>query len=345
MFSSRISTRQLALLSRSLSTSLHAGVDVVKAFRQAAGKAQGTQKRVLLDIVDQLQSGEEVATAFRSQGHFFPELFCDMLDVAEQSGNMPEVLRALALHYENNLRLWRAFLGQITLPAIQLLAAIGIVAGLIYMLGWVAEITGQEIDILGWGLIGTSGAATWLAGWAMLFAGLVIGYKFLASSLSGLRSLHRGLMSIPVLGGCLRAFAIARFSWAFHLTQDAGMPIDPSLEASLRATGNGAFISATKQIISDVESGASLTDALAQTELFPLEFIHIVEVGETSGTVPETLDRLSGQFEDEARRSMSGLAMAAGWLIWAGVALFIIVMILKLAMFYVGMLDEVQRGM
>ena len=42
---------------------------------------------------------------------------------------------------------------------------------------------------------------------------------------------------------------------------------------------------------------------------------------------------------------MSGLAMAAGWLIWAGVALFIIVMILKLALFYVGMLDEVQRGL
>ena len=48
-------------------------------------------------------------------------------------------------------------------------------------------------------------------------------------------------LGVPVLGHCMRSFAIARFSWAFHLTQDSGMPIDDSLEASLKATSNGAF--------------------------------------------------------------------------------------------------------
>ncbi|MCA9081173.1 MAG: type II secretion system F family protein [Planctomycetaceae bacterium] len=345
MLTSKISTRQLALMCRSLSTSLHAGVDVIKSFRQLASKAHGRQRTVLEDVCQQLKTGEGITAAFRSQGNYFPELFCDMIDVAEQTGNLPEVLHALAQHYENNLRLWRAFLSQITMPAVQLLAAICIIGGLIYLLGWISSMTGQTMDILGWGLIGAEGAAYWFGGWAMGVAAAFLVYKFAAASLTGLRLVHRSLLGVPVLGHCMRSFAIARFSWAFHLTQDSGMPIDDSLEASLKATGNGAFISATQQVVTDIEAGGTLTDALAQTELFPLEFIHIVEVGETSGTVPETLDRLSGQFEEDARRSMSAMAMAAGWLIWAGVATFVIVMIFKLAFFYLSIIDGALQEM
>ena len=50
----------------------------------------------------------------------------------------------------------------------------------------------------------------------------------------------------------------------------------------------------------------------------------MVNVGETTGTVPETLNRLSPQFEDQARRSLRALASAAGWAVWCLVAAFIV---------------------
>ena len=97
----------------------------------------------------------------------------------------------------------------------------------------IAASTGSEaFDPLGFGLTGASGAAYWLMLWAILLASLFIGYKVLASSLQGQRMVHQFLLGIPVIGGCMRAFAIARFSWAFHLTQEAGMPIDKSIDYS-----------------------------------------------------------------------------------------------------------------
>lgn len=344
MFTNRVSTQQLAGLCRSLATPLQAGVNVIKTLSQTANKSSGRLKLVLLEIVDQLKSGEDLATAFRNHGRYFPELFCDMLDVAERTGNLPEVLNELAEHYENNLRLWRTFLGQIMLPAMQLFAAIMIVAGLIYLMGWIAEMVqsqgGEPLDLLGWGLKGGSGVVTWLGGWVLSIAALYIGYRFAASSLSGLRLVHQFLMAIPVVGTCLRKFAISRFSWALYLTQGSGMPIEESLDASLRATANGAFIAAAPDVIDAVNGGSSLTEALAATQLFPEEFINIVDVGETSGTVPETLHRMSSRFEEEARRSLSALSMFAGGLIWAGVAAFVIYLIFKIAFFYLGILDE-----
>ena len=250
------------------------------------------------------------------------------------------MLRSLAEHYENNLRLRKDFLALIALPMIQFTAAIFVVAGLIFFLGVIAGLSGGEpLDVLGFGLTGMQGALTWLGGWAMGLVSLFILYRLVSSSMQGKQAVHQALMAIPVVGGCMRAFAVARFSWAYYLTQQAGMPVDESLDAGLRATANGAFIGRTRQIVDDVMEGELLTDALANSRLFPEEFIETVHVAETSGTVPEALHRLSPQFEDQARRSLRALAVACGWAVWASVAAFIVFLIFRVVLWYTGMLS------
>lgn len=345
MFGTRIKLKSLAVACRSLSTALHAGVPIVRAFDLASRKTSDPRLGdALSDITTRLKSGEDVATAMQAQGGRFPNLMIDMVNVAEHTGALPEVLRSLADHYENNLRLRKDFIGQITLPVAQLVAAIFIIAGLIFLLGIIGSSQGREpFDVLGWGLLGPSGAMTWLSGWAMGIAGVFLLYRVVTASLSGKAATHKLLMRIPVVGGCMQAFAVARFSWAFHLTQEAGMPIEDSLDASLRATSNGAYLAAKPQVIRDVTAGESLTVALSNTHLFPEEFLHIVDVAETSGTVPEALDRLSPQFEEQARRSLSALATAMGWLIWMAVAGFIVFVIFSIILWYVGMLNAAAR--
>jgi type IV pilus assembly protein PilC len=70
----------------------------------------------------------------------------------------------------------------------------------------------------------------------------------------------------------------------------------------------------------------------------------MVQVGETSGTVPEMLERLSPQFEDQARRSLAALAAALGWLVWLIVAGFIIFIIFRVFSWYMGLLNDALKG-
>lgn len=344
MFANRIPLKRLAVLCRSLSTTLHSGVPVVKAFELSAKKSHDPRLRnVMADIGAQLRSGEDVSSALRSHQGYFPDLAVDMVDVAERTGNLPEVLRSLADHYENNLRLRRDFITQIAFPVIQFAVAILVIAGLIFLLGIIDSAGGQPLDVLGFGLTGASGALLWLSGWGIAIAGAFIVYKVVVSSLQGQKVLHQTLLHVPVVGGCMRSFAIARFSWAYHLTQEAGMPVDESLESSLRATANGAFIARAPQIIADVMEGETLTETLARSQLFTEEFVELVHTAETSGTVPETLHRLSPQFEYEARRSLRALAITAGWLVWLCVAIFIIFLIFRIVLWYTGMLNDFAR--
>lgn len=299
----------------------------------------------MAEVHDGIIRRGEIAECMRVQGKRFPNLMIDLVEVGERTGALPEALDGLGRHYENNVRMRRQFLGAIAWPAFQLVAAILVIGLLIYVLGFLQK-EGQD-DALSFsifGLTGSSGAFTWFFATFGTMGMLFVVYKLLNRNLGGRQFLDPWLMKIPVLGKCMRSFAIARFSWAFALTQKAGMSIKPSIYQSIRATDNGAFIAGTDTVWKNLREGETLTDSLDALRLFPEEFIQTVQVGETSGTVPEVLDRLSPQFEEEAQRGLQALTAAAGWAVWALVAMFVIFMIFNIALQYVGMINDAAKG-
>ena len=342
MFRARASLKSLAILCRSLSTMLESGVPITKAFQLASKKMGDRQlQQSVREITVELKAGNDVTSAMRKQGDYYPELLVNMVSVAEQSGGLPEVLKSLSEHYEQLLELRKNFVRLIAWPVFQFVAAILVIALMILVLGLIADGRGGEpIDVLGLGLAGPSGAMIWLTCTFGSVFMLYIAYQVMDRLFGGKRYFHTLFLKIPVLGGCMRSFALARFSWAFALTQQAGMNILDSVEASLKATGNGAFIAAIPQINGAINDGEPLTDALAETHLFPEEYIQMVNVGETSGTVPETLERLSPRFREDAQRSLAALAAVLGWLIWAMVAAFIIFVVFRIAFWYLGILND-----
>jgi type IV pilus assembly protein PilC len=328
----QIPQKTLAVVCKSLGTMQHAGVPLLKALDTLSKRTGNARcRRNLKDVLQQVQQGTDIAAAMRNQGGYFPDLTIDMVHVGEQTGQLPEVLDRLADHYENNVRLRRMFLGLIAWPVIQLVAAIFIVGILIWFLGVIAAMRpgGESThDILGLGLLGTRGAIIWFAGSFGTIFGVLGTYFVVSHVFDQQRALDSLLLGIPVIGGCMRSFAIARFSWAFALTQQTGMPIARCIDASLRATNNGAFAGASRMVQDDVLAGEELSTALGASRLFPDEYLQMVQVAETSGTVPETLERLSPQFEDQARRALVMLATVAAWAVWivvAGLIIFLVI--------------------
>lgn len=341
MFS--IPLKTLAVLCKSLATMLHAGVPLLKALDTLSKKTGDAKcRKNIAEVRQAVQEGVDIAAAMRDRRGYFPALTIEMVDVGEQSGALPEVLDGLADHYENNVRLKRMFLALIAWPVIQLVGAILVIGFVIWILGVING--ANAVDTLGLGLTGTSGAMTWFAmTFGTIFA--VLGGYFLAANVFRQQRFLDGLLlKVPVVGGCMRSFAIARFSWAFALTQETGMSIERCLDASLKATGNGAFAGASRELCERVMAGDELSVAMASVRLFPEDYVQMVEVAETSGTVPETLKRLSPQFEEQARRSLAILATVVGWLVWCVVAVFIIFIIFSIVLGYLNILNKAANG-
>ena len=159
---SAIGLSDLAQFCRRLSISLEAGVDLRKVLAREAG---GRSRRSAIERFETLRlevnRGRGLSDALERTGDFFPPLFHEMVGVGEETGKLPEVLHHLAEHYELQLRLRRNFLASITWPMTQLIAAILIIGLVIWLLGIIGGVTGQAVDIFGFGLVGNRGAAVY----------------------------------------------------------------------------------------------------------------------------------------------------------------------------------------
>ncbi len=89
------------------------------------------------------------------------------------------------------------------------------------------------------------------------------------------------------------------FTRQFSTMIDAGLPLVQGLSILADQTENPSFRKLLKQVVSDVEGGASLNEALKKhPHVFDDLFVHLVAAGEVGGILDTILQRLAGYIED-----------------------------------------------
>ena len=336
----RIATRELQSLCRRLSIVLEAGIDVRTALAREAERAARMSTATRLSVVrDAIQQGASLGNAFALTDQYFPPLFHAIVDVGEQSGHLGEALRQLADYYENQLRLRRQFLGAIALPLAELGIGIVVIGILIWALGAIEQFTGHRMDVLGFGLVGYRGLAIYLtavaAGGLAIF-GLGQGFR---RGLTWAQPLQRLVLRLPGIGKPLTTLALARLAWAMQVTLDAGMDVRKALRLSLQSTHNAHFTDQIGPVERAIEAGESFYEAFAQTGAFPREFLESLRVAEESGSLVESMAKLSRLYQEQAEAALKVLTTLAGVGVWVLVAAIFVVTIFRLFSFYVGSLQ------
>lgn len=351
-FSPRIGQRELAQLCRRMATALEAGLDVRSVVaREATGRASRGLLKQMTQISLATKQGKSLRDAVDATGNYFPQLFREMVDIGEQTGHLDSVFRHLAEHYEHQLSLRRAFISAITWPAIQLVAAVSIVGLLIWVMGILEQYMPSKdknsppIDMLGFGLKGTSGLLIYcsIVG-SVVLAGFLF-YQALRRGWFWVRPVERLIFKIPVLGNSLETLALARLAWSMQLTLDTGMDLLKALPLSIKSMRYALYTDHTEQVVQGVRKGIPIHEALEATEVFPRDFVDSLEVGEQAGRLPESLAILSKQYQEQAQRALAALTVVAGFAVWALVAILIIMVVVRLMMFYVGVINDAAKGL
>jgi type IV pilus assembly protein PilC len=295
-------------------------------------------------VRDRLAAGDSFSESLSACGDYFPSLVRDLAEVGEKTGRVDETLLGLADHYDHLLTLRRTFLMGIAWPALQLLMALGVIGLLIWVMGILGTgLDGQPIDILGLGLVGTPGLVIYVLLLAVVFGGGTVLVMAVLRGAFGAAPL-RLAMQIPVIGGCLRTSALSRFAWTLSLTLDSGLDARRAMELALRSTQNSFFTSQIAEVDAAIGAGREFHESLRQTRLFPDEFLDALETAEVSGTQGESLARLANDYRDRAQNAARLLTVAASVAVWIAVAAFLVLMIFRLAMFYIGTLQNALNG-
>jgi type IV pilus assembly protein PilC len=285
------------------------------------------------EIADSLSKGDSLKESFDQHSKLFPLLMLSMIQVGEETGNLPEILDELSRHYGEQAMLQRKLKSQITMPVFQLGMAIAVIAILIFVLGFLTD-----YDPLGWGLKGASGSIFFLGIIISIITGGFLLWKIVLSNVAFKAKISETFVNLPVVGSYLKESALGKFSIGLGLTLNSTMSTKKALRLSMEITSNDAFIQACQPVLSSIKKGQPIVMALSQCSIFPEEYLAQIEVAEESGSIPETCKRLALYHSEEAGRQLSIIFYLMGGAVWLCTAGFIIFMIMKMYGSYINKL-------
>ncbi len=336
----QLSNKALAELCHRLAVETDSGIDVRRTWQRETDMARGRFRPYFAQVRDAVAKGDGLSLALAGAGGVFPPLFLEMTHVGEETGTLGRVLHRLEAHYRRQVQAQRIFLGAIAWPMIELALSILVIGLLIWILGIIPTRGGQPIDPLGWGLIGTRGLiiyANFIIAVGLCIAGIVVAVR---RGMLWTRPLQRAIMRLPGIGSAMQKIALARLTWALHLALNVDMDMRRVVPLVLRATGSDYYVRHTYQVVADVAAGHPLHVALGRSGAFPADFLDALAVAEESGRIVESMDRLSIRYEGEAETAIKALAVIFGILVAMLVMGVIVLMIFRLAGFYIGTINE-----
>ncbi len=340
----RVGADDIVMLARNFAVMIEAGVPIVECLQVLADQTEnGVVRKALQAVRLDVSNGMTLTDAMSRHPRLFDTLFVRMVAAGEHGGVLPEVLARLALFIERTARLKRKVKTAMVYPAaIVAVAAVVVAVLLLHVIPVFAEVyqgMGQALPPLTELTIALS---RWMYDY-VLFLLLGLSAVPLAIHLAcrtdeGLRTIHRWLLKLPLIGDLLRKAAIARFSHNTGLLLQSGVVLLDSLTVTAGTTGNKVLEQAILETRDGLERGRTLAELLAASGLFPALVCHMVAVGENVGALDAMLNRVAAFYEEEVDRAVTRLTtlMEPALMIVLGVVLGGIVISMYLPIFQMG---------
>ncbi|MBX7255184.1 MAG: type II secretion system F family protein [Candidatus Hydrogenedentes bacterium] len=178
---------------------------------------------------------------------------------------------------------------------------------------------------------------------SLLVAFLMLRYQpFWSARRSGRREwLRRCFRWIPVWRHIDAKLTLSHIAAVLRQLLASGMPMDKALVACTELDIGPRFRGVMSRLLDRVRKGTSLSDAMKDERGLPDSLRTMVALGETSGLLPESLERISSMYERQALTSARVVAdiVAPLVVIVAGCATLLVT--LSVHMSLVGIIDAV----
>lgn len=337
--SGRLSRSELVLFTTQLATVLGAGLPLVEGLEGIGRRAPSPRLAALTEaLIARLQAGEAFSEALAAHPASFPAVYRAAVRAGEAAGALDVVLARLAGHLEW-ARAMRATTAQaLVYPALLCAAVCGLVA---ILLGHVlpklsgmlppGELPAETRAVLAASDFLTANGALLATGLVALAAGAVLAQRFPRTR----AATQRLLLSLPLLGDVAWKLATSRFAATAATLHAAGCDVFTVLDVGGETCGNAAVAEALGRASRRVRAGESIAEALAVERLADPLLVQMVGVGEESGRLAETLERLSTHLNEDVPRAvkrMLGL-LEPGLLLGAGAVVAFILLATLLPVF------------
>lgn len=310
-----IKSATLMIFTRQLATLIDAGLPLLRGLT-VLGKQEPDPvlKKTIGQLAESVQSGSNFSEGLTSHPKIFNKLYVNMVKAGELGGVLEVVLNRLAEFQEKAQKVKGKVKSAMMYPAIVMIIAVVIVAGLLVFIVPKFEqifadmLGGKPLPLITQIVVGASRAISHNFLWILMIGGgLYAGLNYVAGTPKGSLLLDKFMLKAPLFGDLTRKNAISRFTRTLGTLVTSGVPILQALNITKETAGNAVIATAISKIHDSVREGESIIRPMEASGVFPSMVVSMVDVGEETGQLPEMLLKVADLYDEEVDNAVAGL--------------------------------------
>ncbi|MCB0826790.1 MAG: type II secretion system F family protein [Armatimonadetes bacterium] len=315
----KVKLAKLSVFCRQFSTMVDAGVSLVRCLDVLSRQTDDPKlKKILLDLSERVEGGESLSRAMQRHPRTFNNLFIGLIRAGEVGGVLEESLQRLSQFLESDVALRRKVKAALTYPVLVMIAAVLIVA---FLVTWIVPqfaelfrdigLKDQDFPAMTKFLIDLSENVR-TNGLVIIITliAIYVGWKLFTSTRFGRRVADKIRLKVPVFGPLHHKVCLARFSRTMGTLLTSGVPILQALETVAGTVGNSILADAVLDARARIREGDRIGDPLEESRQFPPMVVHMIGVGEESGSLDFMLQKIADFYESEVEATLQSLTAA-----------------------------------
>lgn len=312
-YNKKITTEQLTIFTRQLATLLTAGLPLLRAMQILSDQEKDPAFKVALEnISENIQGGNTLSDAFSQYPRMFDRLYVNMIRAGEAGGVLDAVLDRLAMFQEKSMKIKKKVKSAMVYPVVVVSVAFIIVWVLLTFVvpsfqkmiasqgGTMPPLTKFVMDA------GDALSSHWLITIIVVVA-VIFGIKFIFSNAKCKAVIDRVVFKLPKIGSFVQVVTVSRFARTFGTLMSSGVPILQAMTITRDTLDNVVLRDALAQVHDRVRDGDTLAQPLEQAKVFPPMVCSMVQVGEETGQLPEMLNRVADNYDEEVDNAVGAL--------------------------------------
>lgn len=302
----RIRHRDRMFFFTQLAIMASAEVPVAAALSGIARQCDRQKLREILHLVlREVESGQPLSSGLARHPKVFPSVAVHLLRAGEASGDLAGMLTRISALLEREYEMGKKLKAALTYPMVMMLLAVGTVISLFTVIlpKFRTLYAGKEgalprpTKIL---LAAGDFFAVWYPAVIGGIVAIIVGLTLALRTDRGRSTRDSALLAIPVVGGVLRKFSLARSVRALGAMLQSGVPTLSALELARDLSANMRMKEAWEYVRRRVAEGGRIHEGMAGQGWFPGTLVQMTAVGEAGGILDRVLVKVGEFYDREA---------------------------------------------
>ena len=336
--------KDFLIFNQEFSTLIKAGLPIVQSLEILLKRTgQPGFTTALAGIINDIKGGAALSDAMAGHPAYFPPLYTATVRAGEKSGSLVEVIVRYIMYQKKMLAIRRKLIAALAYPIFLVLALFAVL--LLFFLYIIPNFTQMYSD--------QTGSLPVLTTLLISFTSLLTTYAPLALALavaagvgiSGWRRTPAGkaaldglVLKIPLVRSLVTQYVLAQLTRTLAAVLRGGIPLVQAIDTTAGVIANSVVAQRLTQSRQLLTEGISLAGAFERTGIAPDMTVRMIEVGESSGDLPQMLEDVADFYDQEVetRLTMLTTMIEPVLMLSMGLIVAVIVVALYLPIFEMG---------